>query len=128
MLFKDGEFVREGNVLSPIERASSDAAQQQARGALPEAQDKYANATAHRARAETGEDRHHFAPSARPETPLVSRRRARKAPCFLDCDRHGKTFHDNPACTDVCGFICADPWRNCVGSQGPYGNIIRGAA
>ena len=34
MLFKDGEFVREGNVLSPIERASSDAAQQQARGAL----------------------------------------------------------------------------------------------
>jgi membrane fusion protein (multidrug efflux system) len=52
VLFKDGDFVKEGEVLYRIERDSFDAALQQARGALLEAQGKYANATAQRARAE----------------------------------------------------------------------------
>lgn len=44
ILFKDGAIVRQGNVLYRIERDSFDAAVQQARGALLEAQGKYANA------------------------------------------------------------------------------------
>jgi membrane fusion protein, multidrug efflux system len=50
--FKDGAFVKEGDVLYRIERETFDAAVQQARGALIEAQGKYANATAQRARTE----------------------------------------------------------------------------
>jgi membrane fusion protein (multidrug efflux system) len=52
VLFKEGDFVKESDVLYRIERASFDAAVQQARGALLEAQGKYANATAQRARTE----------------------------------------------------------------------------
>ena len=52
ILFKDGAIVKEGDVLYRIERASFDAAVQQARGALLEAQGKYANASAQRARTE----------------------------------------------------------------------------
>jgi membrane fusion protein (multidrug efflux system) len=52
ILFKDGDFVKEGDVLFRIERETFDAAVQQARGALIEAQGKYANATAQRARTE----------------------------------------------------------------------------
>ena len=52
ILFKDGDFVKEGDVLYRIERETFDAAVQQARGALLEAQGKYANATAQRARTE----------------------------------------------------------------------------
>jgi membrane fusion protein (multidrug efflux system) len=52
VLFKEGESVKEGAVLYRIERESFDAAVQQARGALLEAQGNYANATAQRARAE----------------------------------------------------------------------------
>jgi membrane fusion protein (multidrug efflux system) len=51
-LFKEGDVVKEGDVLYRIERESFDAAVQQARGALLEAQGKYANATAQRARTE----------------------------------------------------------------------------
>lgn len=50
--FKDGDIVKKGDVLYRIERDSFDAAVQQARGALLEAQGKYANATAQRARTE----------------------------------------------------------------------------
>jgi membrane fusion protein, multidrug efflux system len=52
VLFKEGAVVKEGDVLYRIERESFDAAVQQARGALLEAQGKYANATAQRARTE----------------------------------------------------------------------------
>jgi membrane fusion protein (multidrug efflux system) len=52
VLFKEGEVVKEGDVLYRIERESFDAAVQQARGALLEAQGKYTNATAQRARTE----------------------------------------------------------------------------
>ena len=52
ILFKDGAIVKKGDVLYRIERDSFDAAVQQARGALLEAQGKYANATAQRARTE----------------------------------------------------------------------------
>jgi membrane fusion protein, multidrug efflux system len=52
VLFKEGTVVKEGDVLYRIERESFDAAVQQARGALLEAQGKYANATAQRARTE----------------------------------------------------------------------------
>jgi membrane fusion protein, multidrug efflux system len=52
VLFKEGDHVKEGDVLFRIERDSFDAAVQQARGALLEAQGKYANATAQRARTE----------------------------------------------------------------------------
>ena len=52
ILFKDGDIVKQGDVLYRIERDSFDAAVQQARGALLEAQGKYANATAQRARTE----------------------------------------------------------------------------
>jgi membrane fusion protein (multidrug efflux system) len=52
ILFKDGALVKEGDVLYRIERDSFDAAVQQARGALLEAQGKYANASAQRARTE----------------------------------------------------------------------------
>jgi membrane fusion protein (multidrug efflux system) len=52
ILFKDGDLVKEGDVLYRIERETFDAAVQQARGALIEAQGKYANATAQRARTE----------------------------------------------------------------------------
>jgi membrane fusion protein, multidrug efflux system len=52
ILFKDGDSVKEGDVLYRIERETFDAAVQQARGALIEAQGKYANATAQRARTE----------------------------------------------------------------------------
>ena len=50
ILFKDGAIVKKGDVLYRIERDSFDAAVQQARGSLLEAQGKYANATAQRAR------------------------------------------------------------------------------
>jgi membrane fusion protein, multidrug efflux system len=52
ILFKDGDFVKEGDILYRIERETFDAAVQQARGALLEAQGKYANATAQRVRTE----------------------------------------------------------------------------
>ncbi len=52
ILFKDGAIIKKGDVLYRIERDSFDAAVQQARGALLEAQGKYANATAQRARTE----------------------------------------------------------------------------
>jgi membrane fusion protein (multidrug efflux system) len=52
VLFKEGAMVKEGEVLYHIERQSFDAAVQQARGALLQAQGKYANATAQRARTE----------------------------------------------------------------------------
>ena len=52
ILFKDGDFVKEGDVLYRIERETFDAAVQQARGALLEAQGRYANATAQRERTE----------------------------------------------------------------------------
>jgi membrane fusion protein (multidrug efflux system) len=52
VLFHEGAVVKEGAVLYRIERESFDAAVQQARGALLEAQGKYANATAQRARTE----------------------------------------------------------------------------
>ena len=51
VLFKEG-VVKEGDVLYRIEPDSFDAAVQQARGALLEAQGNYANATAQRARTE----------------------------------------------------------------------------
>jgi membrane fusion protein, multidrug efflux system len=52
VLFKEGDIVKEGDVLYRIERTSFDAAVQQARGALLQAQGNYANATAQRARTE----------------------------------------------------------------------------
>jgi len=52
VLFKEGDLVKEGDVLYRIERESFEAAVQQARGALLEAQGKFANATAQRARTE----------------------------------------------------------------------------
>ena len=52
VLFKEGDFVKEGDVLYRIERDSFQAAVQQAQGALLEAQGKFANATAQRARTE----------------------------------------------------------------------------
>ena len=52
ILFKEGNFVKENDVLYRIERETFDAAVQQARGALLEAQGNYANATAQRARTE----------------------------------------------------------------------------
>jgi membrane fusion protein (multidrug efflux system) len=52
ILFKEGDLVKQGDVLYRIERDSFDAAVQQARGALLEAQGKYANASAQRARTE----------------------------------------------------------------------------
>jgi membrane fusion protein, multidrug efflux system len=52
ILFKDGAIVKKGDVLYRIERDSFDAAVQQARGALLEAQGKYTNASAQRARTE----------------------------------------------------------------------------
>ena len=52
ILFKEGDLVKAGDVLYRIERDSFDAAVQQARGALLQAQGNYANATAQRARTE----------------------------------------------------------------------------
>ena len=52
ILFTDGAIVKKGDVLYRIERDSFDAAVQQTRGALLEAQGKYANASAQRARTE----------------------------------------------------------------------------
>jgi membrane fusion protein (multidrug efflux system) len=52
VLFKEGDPVKEGQVLYEIEPDSFAAAVLQARGALFEAQAKYSNATAQRARAE----------------------------------------------------------------------------
>ena len=52
ILFKEGDLVKAGDVLYRIERDTFDAAVQQARGALLEAQGNYANATAQRARTE----------------------------------------------------------------------------
>jgi membrane fusion protein (multidrug efflux system) len=52
ILFKEGDLVKEGDVLYRIERDTFEAAVQQARGALLEAQGNYANATAQRARTE----------------------------------------------------------------------------
>ena len=52
ILFKEGETVKEGDVLYRIEPESFQAAVQQAQGALYESQGKYANATAQRARTE----------------------------------------------------------------------------
>ena len=52
MLFKEGDLVKAGDVLYRIERDTFDAAVQQARGALLQAQGNYANATAQRARTE----------------------------------------------------------------------------
>jgi len=48
--FKEGDIVKEGDILYRIERDSFQAAVQQAQGALYEAQGKFANATAQRAR------------------------------------------------------------------------------
>lgn len=50
--FREGEVVKQGAVLYRIERDTFDAAVQQARGALLQAQGNYANATAQRARTE----------------------------------------------------------------------------
>src|SRR5271166_508148 len=52
VLFKEGDLVKEGDVLYRIERESFEAAVQQARGALLEEKGKFANATAQRARTE----------------------------------------------------------------------------
>ena len=76
VLFKEGDVVKEGDVLYRIERDTFEAAVQQAQGALLEAQGKFANATAQRARtAGTGEDRRRLACAAR-----RARRRTRRAP------------------------------------------------
>jgi membrane fusion protein (multidrug efflux system) len=48
--FKEGDLVKEGDILYQIERDTFQAAVQQAQGALYEAQGKFANATAQRAR------------------------------------------------------------------------------
>ena len=50
VLFKEGDIVKEGDVLYRIEPDTFQAAVQQAQGALYEAQGKFANATAQRAR------------------------------------------------------------------------------
>jgi membrane fusion protein, multidrug efflux system len=50
VLFKEGDIVKEGDVLYRIEPDTFQAAMQQAQGALFEAQGKFANATAQRAR------------------------------------------------------------------------------
>lgn len=52
VLFKEGDLVKEGDILYKIEPDTFQAAVAQARGALLEAQAKYANATAQRARTE----------------------------------------------------------------------------
>ena len=52
VLFKEGDLVKEGDVLFRIEPDTFDAAVLQARGALLGAQGQYANATAQRARSE----------------------------------------------------------------------------
>jgi membrane fusion protein (multidrug efflux system) len=52
VLFKEGTQVKAGDVLYRIEKDTFDAAVQQAKGALLEAQGQYANATAQRARTE----------------------------------------------------------------------------
>jgi membrane fusion protein (multidrug efflux system) len=50
ILFKDGDFVKQGDVLYRVEKDSFDAAVQQAHGALLEAQGNFANAAAQLAR------------------------------------------------------------------------------
>src|SRR5271166_2612046 len=50
VLFKEGDVVKQGDVLYRIERESFEAAVQQAQGALLQAQAKFANATAQRGR------------------------------------------------------------------------------
>ena len=52
MLFKEGDMVKEGQALYEIEPDTYKAAEMQARGALIQAQAKFANATAQRARTE----------------------------------------------------------------------------
>ena len=52
MLFKEGDLVKEGQPLYEIEPDTYKAAEMQARGALIQAQAKFANATAQRARTE----------------------------------------------------------------------------
>jgi len=52
VLFKEGDLVKEGDVLYRIEPDTFQAAVQQAQGALYEAQGKFANASAQRARTE----------------------------------------------------------------------------
>ena len=66
VLFKEGDVVKEGDVLYRIEPDTFQAAVQQAQGALLQAQGKLANATAQRARtAGAGEDRCRLARAAR---------------------------------------------------------------
>jgi len=52
ILFKEGDIVKEGDVLYRIERESFEAAVQQARGSLLQAQAEFANASVQRARTE----------------------------------------------------------------------------
>ena len=65
VLFKEGELVKEGDVLYRIEPDTFQAAVQQAQGALLQAQGKFANATvAARTHAGAGQDRRGFARAA----------------------------------------------------------------
>ena len=78
VLFKEGDIVKEGDVLYRIEPDTFQAAVQQAQGALFEAQGKFANATAQRARtAGTDQDRRRLEGAARRSgSPMRKARRA----------------------------------------------------
>jgi membrane fusion protein (multidrug efflux system) len=117
ILFKDGDFVKEGDVLYRIERETFDAAVQQARGALLEAQGKYANATAQRARTEEL-TKTSAAPLAQLDERLAAEKGAQGQVVVADADL--KTATVNLGYTDIVAPISGQIGR----SKLTKGNVV----
>jgi membrane fusion protein, multidrug efflux system len=117
ILFKDGDFVKEGDILYRIERETFDAAVQQARGALLEAQGKYANATAQRARTEEL-TKTSAAPLAQLDERLAAEKGAQGQVVVADADL--KTATVNLGYTDIVAPISGQIGR----SKFTKGNVV----
>src|SRR5271165_7009890 len=109
ILFKDGDFVKEGDILYRIERETFDAAVQQARGALLEAQGRYANATAQRARTEEL-TKTSAAPLAQLDERLAAEKSAQGQVVIADADL--KTATVNLGYTDIVAPISGQIGRS----------------